>query len=61
MVDKQVYFSIKKRLSADHDPEPPLFPWETVMADYTEDGVEPVPDGHDKSEPPPAGEPPADE
>jgi hypothetical protein len=61
VVNKQVYFLIKKRLSADSDQEPPLFPWETVIEEYTEDGVEQPPNGHDKSEPPPAGQPPADE
>jgi hypothetical protein len=61
MVDKPVYFSIKKRLPTENDQEPPLFPWETSVQDYAEDGAEPLPPGHDKSDPPPAGEPPADE
>jgi hypothetical protein len=35
MVNKRVYFLIKKRLTTEVDQEPPLFPWETEVTDYT--------------------------
>lgn len=61
MTNKRVYFSIIKKLSAATAPEPPLFPWEKSLPDYAEDGTDRPPLGHDKSEPSPAGESPADE
>ncbi len=61
MAEKRVYFSIIKRLSVAEESEPPLFPWEKSMSDYHEDGTDPPPPGHDKSEPPPAAEFPADQ
>jgi hypothetical protein len=36
-VNKRVYFLMKKRLSTEVDQQPPLFPWETEVADYKED------------------------
>jgi hypothetical protein len=36
-VNKRVYFLMKKRLSTEVDQQPPLFPWETEVADYQED------------------------
>lgn len=61
VANKRVYFSIIKKLSAEENPEPPLFPWEESMSDYTDDGTEQFSHGHDKSEPFPAVESPADE
>jgi hypothetical protein len=37
MVDKHVYFLMKKRLSTTVDQEPPIFPWETEVTDYVEE------------------------
>jgi hypothetical protein len=37
MVNKRVYFLMKKRLTTEVDQEPPLFPWETAVTDYTND------------------------
>ncbi len=34
MVNKRVYFLMKKRLTTEVDQEPPLFPWETEVKDY---------------------------
>jgi hypothetical protein len=34
MVNKRVYFLMKKRLTTEVDREPPLFPWETEVKDY---------------------------
>jgi hypothetical protein len=34
MVNKRVYFLMKKRLTTEVDREPPLFPWETEIKDY---------------------------
>ncbi len=34
MVNKPVYFLMKKRLTTAVDQEPPLFPWETEVRDY---------------------------
>ncbi len=34
MVNKRVYFLMKKRLTTEVDQEPPLFPWETEVQDY---------------------------
>jgi hypothetical protein len=60
VVDKLVYFLMKRRLSNDKiDPEPPLFPWETEVTDYAEDSgdlsagdADGDRDGHDKTDPP---------
>lgn len=35
MVNKRVYFLMKKRLTTEVDQEPPLFPWETEVKDYS--------------------------
>ena len=35
MVNKRVYFLMKKRLTTEVDREPPLFPWETEVKDYS--------------------------
>jgi hypothetical protein len=35
MVNKRVYFLMKKRLTTEVDQEPPLFPWETEVQDYS--------------------------
>ncbi len=35
MVNKPVYFLMKKRLTTEVDQEPPLFPWETEVTDYS--------------------------
>jgi hypothetical protein len=65
MVSKRVYFLMKKRLLTEVDREPPLFPWETEVTEYTEevseelsssniqDETNSVPTGHDKEAPPP--------
>jgi hypothetical protein len=58
---KRVYFSIIKSLSAAEETEPPLFPWEKSISDYNDDGTDPPPPGHDKSEPSPAAESSADQ
>jgi hypothetical protein len=34
MVNKRVYFLMKKRLTTEVDQEPPLFPWETEVKEY---------------------------
>ncbi len=34
MVNKRVYFLMKKQLTTAVDQEPPLFPWETEVKDY---------------------------
>lgn len=34
MVNKRVYFLMKKRLTTEVYQEPPLFPWETEVKDY---------------------------
>ncbi len=70
MVNKLVYFLMKKKRSTtDVAQEPPLFPWETEVTDYTEDAsgelVPPqtthetklTPNGHDKEAPPPSFSP----
>lgn len=61
VANKRVYFAIIKKLSVEENPEPPLFPWEKSMSDYTDDGTDQPPHGHDKSEPSPAVASPADE
>jgi hypothetical protein len=35
MVNKRVYFLMKKRSTTAVDQEPPLFPWETEVTDYS--------------------------
>jgi hypothetical protein len=35
MVNKPVYFLMKKRLTTEVDQKPPLFPWETEVKDYS--------------------------
>jgi hypothetical protein len=35
MVNKRVYFLMKKRLTTEVDQDPPLFPWETEVKDYS--------------------------
>jgi hypothetical protein len=56
VVDKLVYFLIKRRLSKDGSQQPPLFPWETEVTDYPEENAvndeDPSPNGHVKNEPP---------
>jgi hypothetical protein len=37
MVNKRVYFLLKKRLTTEVGQEPPLFPWETEVQDYSND------------------------
>jgi hypothetical protein len=57
VVDKLVYFLMKRRLSKDENQEPPLFPWETEVKDYPEEttaeDADPTLNGHSKSDPPP--------
>ena len=57
MVDKLVYFLMKRRLSKDVNQEPPLFPWETEVQEYPEETTAEDADldlgGNTKSDPPP--------
>jgi hypothetical protein len=68
VVDKLVYFLMKRRFAKDANQPLPLFPWETEVTDYSESAVEaqtddftaetgtdPTSDGHDKSNPPASG------
>lgn len=56
MVDKRVYFLMKRRLFREVKQELPLFPWETEVKDYpegwAEDDADPLIAGHPKVEPP---------
>jgi hypothetical protein len=58
VVNKRVYFLIKKRLSNEIDRELPLFPWETEVEEYAEDDPNQPVAGNDKSGPPIKAEPP---